>query len=59
MRASTVYAVAVGVLYFVVSMGLNALRVAEHSVGRTALVAGLCAGVVYWIGPKLLPGAKR
>jgi uncharacterized membrane protein YccC len=53
MKARSLYAVAVGVLIFVVLTILNALHIGEHSVLRVALVAGLCAALVYWVGPKL------
>lgn len=53
MKPTVLYPIAVGVLVFLVLIGLDALHIAEHSVWRAGLVGALCSMVVYWVGPKL------
>jgi MFS-type transporter involved in bile tolerance (Atg22 family) len=54
LKPSNIYAIATGVLTFAGLLTLNALHIAEHSVWRAGIVAGISAALCFWIGPKLL-----
>jgi len=59
MKPAVLYPVLVGVLIFLVLIGLDALHIGENSLWRAGLVGGLCSMVVYWLGPKLTGRPNR
>lgn len=59
MKPARIFLIAIGLLIIASLTALDALRIAMHSPLRAALVASICAMLVYWIGPKFLRGTTR
>ncbi|MES2043697.1 MAG: hypothetical protein V4475_07455 [Pseudomonadota bacterium] len=53
MREGLFYSAMTGVLFYLILTGLDALNIVVAPRWPSGLLAGFCAALVFWIGPKL------